>query len=165
MKVATSYFAQIRNFKKNMVPISTACYDPKWFHFEKGMHFKFVDKRGILNGLRCKDLAPGDRCNHLCHGVANCKSGDPNTCAFLQEYWKQLDEIDTLAFKTYCNKVAQSYSEETGIPREDIILVFLVFEKYDQPCSERASLLRFFKKCGFEAEELKYPIGENYPVY
>lgn len=28
MKIAISYFYQIRNFKKNMIPVSTALYDP-----------------------------------------------------------------------------------------------------------------------------------------
>ena len=162
MRVATSYFAQLRNFTRNMIPISTACYDPKWFHEDNGIQHKFLDKRGILNGLRCRDLAPGDRCNNLCHGVQYCKTKNPGSCEFLQKYWEQLDSIDPLAFRTYCSKVAKSYSEQTDIPEEDLILVFLVFEKYDQPCSERMSLLRFFRKCGFDAEELKYPIRDNY---
>lgn len=162
MKIATSYFAQIRNFTRNMVPISTACYDPKWFHNDCGRHFKFYDKRGIINGLRCNNLAPGERCNHLCKGVKNCDTGDPDTCEFLQKYWEQLDEIDCAAFERYCNTILDTYSEDTHIPKDDLILVFLVFEKFDQPCSERKSLQRFFKKCGYEAEELKYPIAENY---
>lgn len=29
MKIRTSYFYQIRNFKKNMIPVSTAMWDPK----------------------------------------------------------------------------------------------------------------------------------------
>lgn len=32
MKIYTSYFYQIRFFKPNMIPLSTAKYDPSWFH-------------------------------------------------------------------------------------------------------------------------------------
>ena len=52
MEIRTSYFYQIRNFKKNMLPVSTAIYDPKWYHHNLGYNNIFEDKRGILNGLR-----------------------------------------------------------------------------------------------------------------
>lgn len=32
MKILISYFYQIRFFKPNMIPLSTAAFDPKWFH-------------------------------------------------------------------------------------------------------------------------------------
>jgi len=32
MKVRISYFYQIRNFKTNMIPMSTALSDPAWYH-------------------------------------------------------------------------------------------------------------------------------------
>lgn len=164
MKIATSYFAQIRNFKRNMIPISTACYDPKWFHADKGFHYRFYDKRGILNGLRCKDLAPGDSCNNLCRGIINCAEG-PETCRFLKTYREQLSKISPDAFKSYCQQVVTAYSKDTGIPEDGLILVFLVFEKFDQPCSERIPLLEFFRSCGFDADELQYPIRDHYTDY
>ena len=43
----TSYFYQIRNFKPNMIPLSTALWDPKWFHKNKGHSFQFKDKNGV----------------------------------------------------------------------------------------------------------------------
>ena len=36
MKIMTSYFYAIRFFKPNMIPISTAKWDPKWYHQNKG---------------------------------------------------------------------------------------------------------------------------------
>ena len=39
MKIYTSYFYQIRFFKPNMIPLSTAKYDPSWFH--KGLGWKY----------------------------------------------------------------------------------------------------------------------------
>ena len=32
MKIRLSYFYQIRFFKKNMIPMSTALSDPEWYH-------------------------------------------------------------------------------------------------------------------------------------
>ena len=55
MKIRTSYFYQIRNFKKNMIPVSTAMSDPLWYRPEQGQEY-FFDKRGIVNGLRYTPL-------------------------------------------------------------------------------------------------------------
>lgn len=32
MKILTSYFYQIRNFKPYQIPLSTAISDPAWYH-------------------------------------------------------------------------------------------------------------------------------------
>lgn len=32
MKLALSYFYQIRFFKRYMLPVSTTCLDPDWYH-------------------------------------------------------------------------------------------------------------------------------------
>ena len=42
MKVRISYFYQIRNFKSNMIPMSTCISDPKWYHDFKGKNHLFV---------------------------------------------------------------------------------------------------------------------------
>lgn len=157
MKVAVSYFAQIRNFKPNMIPISTAIHDPKWFHDNRSFSHKFIDKRGVLNGVRCKELAPGESCSGLCGGKDNC-SEQPKYCAFLNKYYEQLQRIDKECFKIYCNKVATVASDYLSIPVDDIMLVFVVYEKYDNPCSERSHLIDFLNSCGYNAKELEYPI-------
>ena len=51
-----------------MIPISTALSDPKWYHQNKGPQFTFLDKNNVINGLRCKELAPGQICAGLCNG-------------------------------------------------------------------------------------------------
>ena len=63
MKFYTSYFYQIRNFTPNMIPLSTACGDPLWFH--KGMDngYTFFDKNGVINGLRAEMLHPDNSCS------------------------------------------------------------------------------------------------------
>lgn len=57
MKIRTSYFYQIRNFTRNMIPISTAVWDPTWYHnFTNDYNYIFKDKRNILNGLRLESI-------------------------------------------------------------------------------------------------------------
>lgn len=158
MNVAVSYFAQLRNFKPNMVPVSTALFDPKWFHDNKDVKHKFIDKRGVLNGVRCKDLAPGPTCNTLCGGTVAC-SDRPESCSFIKKYKEQLDDLNKDKFKQYCENVVKCSAELLGIPEESIVLVFMVYEKYNNPCSERSSLLEFLNDCGFDAAELSYPIA------
>ena len=36
---ATSYFYQIRFFRPDMIPLSTARFDPSWYHRNKGHNF------------------------------------------------------------------------------------------------------------------------------
>lgn len=66
MKIALSYFYQIRHFKKYMIPVSTAAWDPAWFHINGEKDSVYKDKNGIYNGLRFNELAPGKSCNNLC---------------------------------------------------------------------------------------------------
>ena len=58
MKLAISYFYKIRFFQPWMIPISTAAWDPKYYHDNKGKDYLFVDKRGVINGYRYEALAP-----------------------------------------------------------------------------------------------------------
>ena len=48
MKLAISYFYKIRFFQPWMIPISTAAWDPKYYHDNKGKDYLFVDTINIL---------------------------------------------------------------------------------------------------------------------
>ena len=74
MKIYISYFYQIRNFPKTLIPLSTAHWDPKWYHQKNNK--VFLDKRGVLNGLRIDELSPGKECDGLCSGIDNCSIKD-----------------------------------------------------------------------------------------
>jgi hypothetical protein len=86
MKVWTSYFYAVRFMKPWHIPVSTAVSDPAWFHDFKGKQHVFVDKRGVLNGLRSEKLKPGNACEGLCRGRP-CNDV-PETCGFLEAYRK-----------------------------------------------------------------------------
>ena len=90
MKLAISYFYQIRYFKKNMLPVSTALWDPKWYHDFQGQDHTFLDKRGIVNGLRCEELHGDETCQGLCYGKNNCDCRNPLECQFLKNYIERI---------------------------------------------------------------------------
>ena len=72
MAIYISYFYNVRFLKPDQVPVSTAVWDPKWFHDFKGQSHKFFDKRGVLNGLRAESLHPDHTCDSLCRGLEAC---------------------------------------------------------------------------------------------
>lgn len=146
MKIATSYFYQIRNFTSNMVPVSTALSDPAWYRPPEGKEY-YIDKRGIVCGLRYKPLIVQPTWGCPCQF-----QGEDNPCCdFLREYRRNLYEIDkekTLKAFEYC---LNKFNADT--------IVLIVYETPKNPCSERYALQEFF-----ECEELKYPIDKNYKL-
>ena len=157
MKLAISYFYQVRNFKKNMIPVSTAMFDPKWFHEFKGYGHKFKDRHGVLNGLRLPSLVPNQECSNLCRGRQSCVENGPNSCRFLKTYRKQLDKIDFNDLKQRIEAFCENYKAQEQLEEEPII-VFLVHETPDNPCSERVVLKDYFASKGVVCKELEYPI-------
>ena len=146
MKIATSYFYQIRNFKRNMIPVSTCISDPAWYRPEPGQEY-FRDKRGVVNGLRYEPLIvqPCGLCPCPYQG-----KGLPQ-CDFLREYrkalYEQVDKERTLkAFEHCADKLALPFDDEP-------IIVLMVYEAWYNPCSERIALQEFFN-----CKELEYPI-------
>lgn len=154
MEVQITYFYNIRHFTPNMIPLSTAMWDPKWYHNFGNQDVIFVDKRNVLNGLRIKPLVPGSTCHDLCRGLANCKVGNPKSCDFLKRYKEQLDALDFLEIydkmKKLCNRV-QTVTRYQGNP----IAIILVHEKPDNPCSERWPIIQWFEEHGVSISEFQ----------
>ena len=95
MRIYTSYWAQLRNFPRNLVALSTTVWNPKWRPLGK-------DKRGVI-AIDCPPLKPGRECEGLCHG--DCKNPNPETCKFLQVYYDQLCKIDFNDFLQHLEKL------------------------------------------------------------
>lgn len=154
MKIATSYFYQIRNFTPNMVPVSTAISDPTWYRPPEGKEY-YIDKRGIVCGLRYEPLIVQLHGENECPGPGQCwysesdirdPQGNRVLCPCMQEYEQLLntlvDKEKTLkAFEFCLNK----FNADT--------IVLIVYETPTNPCSERYALQRFFN-----CKELEYPI-------
>lgn len=147
MKIYTSYFYQIRFFKRNMIPLSTAVWDPKWFHHEARTVYK--DKNGVYNGFRIEEFAPR---NAECKGRDLCTQ-TPDNCQFLKNYRTQLDELNfdhvMKTFEDLCKTINQWENFE-----EEPIIVLIVYETPSNPCSERRVIQEWFKDHGVIVEEL-----------
>lgn len=144
MKLALSYFYQIRFFTPNMVPFSTAMWDPKWF--QKGK-----DRRGVYTGIRIEPLVPGEECSGLCSGASSCRQ-QPGNCQFLSNYRAQLHALNCGAVIDYLEKVTSAVRTAEGFAEEPIAVI-MVYEAPSNACSERGSLLEWFRENGYQIEE------------
>lgn len=164
MKLALSYFYQIRFFKPYMIPVSTAKWDPAWFHNWADSAHVFVDKRGVLNGVRTKLLNTGSLEELGVIEECPCVEKDPTKCNFISTYEEALSyaiENNWKFIYSELERFANQWCKKNDIQEEPII-VFIVYEAPWNQCSERWSLLKVFKEKGIECNELKYPIKENY---
>lgn len=154
MKIYVSYFYMIRFFNKNLIPLSTAIWDPKWYHDFKGQEYYYRDDNGVINGLRCDILHPephNDICMH-CKDENGNKQNSPDDCSFLKVYMEQLRRIPFPEFykrlESYCDII---HNEFPDIENPDIVLI--VHEAPDNPCSERSVLFKWFEENGHKIEE------------
>jgi hypothetical protein len=138
-----------------MIPVSTAQWDPKWFHDFKDQHHIFEDKNGVVNGIRCEKLHfPKDLYDNLKEEACNgspCKY-EPSTCAFLREYKKYLFSIDFNSLIDELEYYAREMKETLEFDEEPII-VLIVHEDDKNPCSERGPLKELFESHGIELNE------------
>ena len=157
MKYLITYFYNIRFFSKNMIPISTAIWDPAYFHSNShNQNICFIDKNGIMNGIKEDALifkksvyeSLDEQCSRDCGFY-----GKAPHCKFMDIYRKQLSEVD---FNGYLlpefARVAEEVRKATHYEGEPII-VLLVHEKPDKKCSERPCLVEAFKNNGIDLLE------------
>ena len=147
MKIYTSYFYQIRYFKPYMIPVSTALSDPEWYKAPNGKEF-WVDKRGVANGLRYEPIMVQGLCEHNCP----CENKNIAQCLWLKEYEALLQTIDKEKVLKAFEHCGQYIKKKLGFQEEPVI-VLIVHESWNNPCSERKGLQKLFN-----CEELKYPI-------
>ena len=155
MKVYTSYFYQIRFFKQHQIPLSTAVWDPRWFHEGQGQDHVWKDKNGVWNGLRLEILNP-DNCCSLPPECVECqRKGDPDTCSFIKDYSTGLHtKVDFSELLEIINKTAEYIQQLEGFEEEPEI-VLIVHEASDEPCSERKPIQELFAEHGIECTEWK----------
>lgn len=171
MRISLSYFYQIRFFRPYMIPLSTALWDPKWYHKSTGNQYtKFIDKNGVINGLRIECLQP--------HSESESKSDDHKYCTycteddkkinsqhhdcdFLLDYRSKLDRLDFNKLLNDFDVIGQSIKNQLNFT-QDPLIVLIVHESPDNPCSERWVLFDYFRDHNYPLYELQYPILSNY---
>ncbi len=154
MKIYISYFYQIRNFNKYMIPLSTAMFDPKWYHDNKDSNHLFWDKNGVINGLRCYQfIFNKDKYQGWCSD--DCEYRGKGNCPYLNAYYKMLGMIDWGSlmefFKSAITYVANHNSDLENIDKYNICLI--VHEATNAVCSERSELIKWFKEQGVDLIE------------
>ena len=143
MNFYISYFYNIRFFPQNLIPVSTAKWDPDWYHNYKGNSHIFLDKRKIINGVRCNGLSPYKIDSNCCK---SCDKTNYDKCSFLKEYKKFLDSLDF-------NIVKSVLEHEISKLRKDADICLIVHEAPDNNCSERKALVEWFRENGVELRE------------
>lgn len=150
MKIYTSYFYQVRFMKPWHIPLSTAVWDPKWFHQFKNQNWIFKDKNGVYNGLRAEPFMP------VVHGEAACSgrpcNKNPLTCEFLQQYWIQLQQLNIDDIIARCEQLGSKIQKLEGFAHEPEY-IFLVHEAPSNLCSERGVIQKWFKDKGYDVSE------------
>ena len=142
-----SYFYQIRFFSNTIIPVSTAIWDPKWYHDGKGQNHLFLDKNNVINGLRFSMLSP----KGIYNVDTDCHKGctqNPNTCSFMRKYGEWLNALDFDDTIKLLNDLIDSIPVNYKF---DICL--MVHEAPDNKCSERVVLQQWFKNNGQELPE------------
>lgn len=138
-----------------MIPLSTAVWDPKWFHQNQDQKYQWKDKNGVWNGLRAEEFAPGPLCEGLCRGPEYCANEGPQSCAFLRAYRKQLNLLD---FKNIIKRIynlGKKVQEAEGF-KEEPVIVLIVHEATDNPCSERRVIQEWFRDNGYPIQEFRH---------
>ena len=140
MKIYTSYFYQIRFFPENLIPLSTAAFDPKWY----SKNAPYIDKRGVICGLRAEPFMP--RADLDCDCMI-CDHTHSATCKFLRQYYLQLLDLDFEDIMRRFERIGNYHKSQHPFEGDpEIALIF--HEAKDNPCSERWPVQRWFKQHG-----------------
>ena len=153
MKILISYFYMIRFFKPHQIPLSTAIWDPKWFHEGLGQEHVWKDKNGVWNGIRLEVLNP-DNCCSLPPECIECqRAGNPETCSFIKDYFEGLHtKVSFPELLEIMTKTAEYIQQLEGFTEEPEIIL-IVHEAPSCLCSEREPLRKYFKEHGYELPE------------
>ena len=143
MKILISYFYNTRFFKSNQIGISTAVWNPKYYKLGQNQHDSIL-------GISEPSLSP-KTIDPVCSKDCPYKKDLPN-CPFLVAYRNYLDTVDFNYLMTEFNRIAEEVKKINNYEGEPEIIL-LVYETPDNPCSERQSLIDYFRKQGIKIEE------------
>jgi len=131
MNFYIGYFQQIKSMSDNILPISTAIWQPKWLPKDKYVVMEELSPRYINHHSDCK----------------GCTKDKYLSCEFLKEY---KEYIYSLNIRNILNKI------NTLLFMTDYIDVcFMVYELPDNPCSERHILKKWFEDNGIPIRDFK----------
>jgi hypothetical protein len=94
--------------------------------------------------------------NYHCDCGSKCLNHNPQNCNFLQDYRTHLDELDFDYIISELNRIANKIQEIEQFETEPVI-VLIVYETPQNPCSERKPLQDWFMAHGIELREWQLP--------
>lgn len=133
----------VRHFKANQIGVSTAVWNPKYWTYG-------LNKNSSVTGISEKVLSPA-LVELYCCKECPYKKDLPN-CPFLAAYRNYLDTVDINYLLSEFNRIAAEVKQINSYEGEPEIIL-LVYEAPNNPCSERQSLIDYFKKHGIKLEE------------
>lgn len=143
MKILISYYYNIRFLPQNCIPVSTSMGDPCYYHpIPKDKTSQGFDKRHIWLGIRYEKFNPSlVYCSD--GGCMRCNHTRSESCDFLKNYKAYLDSLDYNAVMQDLERLKAWASASLKI--ENPIIVLMVHEADNNPCSEREPLIQWFK--------------------
>lgn len=111
----------------------------------------YIDKRGVINGLRAPILAlPQNQFVEDTMCSKPCKFAPPH-CLFMETYKKYLNSLDFNDIYSRAVNLAERAAERIGVKNPDV--VFMVHEPKTCLCAERPVLQEWFKEHNIEISE------------
>lgn len=148
MQFLISYFSRLRYFKPNMIPFNTAMWPPKFYDIRNPS----IDKNGVLIGVDCPPLKPGNidaSCGKECS-----QKYSPNMCSFQSQYYEKLQSISFQNLINHVEQISLRAKNDLGFEDEPIP-VLMVYESNKNFCGERLPLIKWFADNGVELKEFE----------
>lgn len=146
MKFYITNFSNLKKLKENQIPINTTVWPPKFWKFG-------LNNNNVFFGINEPLLSPYKlETEAICQNACPYKKQVPE-CPFLIKYEEYLQTIDFEALLEEFARVAKEVkliSNYNGEPE----IVLLVYEKVNNPCSERHSLKKLFKQHSLELTDI-----------
>lgn len=147
MKWSITYYYNIIFMKSNQLPLSTAMWPPKFFAKTSKVSNAHINDKDVILGLTIHEFVPQQQCE------CPCEKKDWQHCYFIKTYYEQLSKLDfdkvILKYETFAKKTSSLLDSNI----DEIVL--LVYEKPDNPCSERIALKRLFAEHNIELKEME----------
>lgn len=157
MQIYITCFSNIRYFKENMIPVSTALGWPWWIYKDTGYQTGsyFVNKNNVMLGISDDRLHFNkdsfESLEEKCSKDCLYKDKVPN-CQFMLSYYNHLKTIN---FKEVINDLKDTGEAVRQIThfQGEPIFILLVYESSKCNCAERPCLQRWFKDNNYELKE------------
>lgn len=101
--------------------------------------------------MRAEPFVPVIESDGECRGCVSCNLNS-NNCNFLLNYYNQLKCLDFNSIIQRFNRLGNFIKEKENF-KENPIMILIVYETPDNPCSERIIIQKWFKENFYNLSE------------